>query len=385
MVQVINITQTSMRVTWDTHGSDVAHYNIELYYGPDEYGDPVEGKQIYGISPSARGYNFTGLSAGRLYHVKLYSKNSAQQTIKIERVNFSTLSNNPVPGTPSLSVSVTDRRNLFISGYKGSDTDYIEIYINGTRQWNMYMGSESYFSVTYYGSYSTTYTVMVQGRNSWNTGSSRSTTVTTLSAPPPDPPATPTNFNIYNSGETWASFAWNAVPNATSYSLEIWQGNSLAVPGHYGFNDRTRTVTGLSPGVSYMAKVYANNDGGSGAAVTFWFELGFSRPANFDWTKPKVKGSQYRIQNGRYIDLISYDELIAFRQRINDFRRHKKLAAYSFTPVFRNGDFTDDHYNELNEAIADMAPPTLTPGRRSSGPVDMVGLLNGLRNSLNSI
>src|SRR5690606_6889713 len=123
----------------------------------------------------------------------------------------------PVPGQPSLSVSVSNRSNLSISGVVGSNTDYINIYVGGSRQWRLYVKNSSTYSVTYYGSYNTTYTVEAEATNSYHTAARASRTVTTLGPPPPDPPPAPSGLNMYDSGETWASFAWNSVSSAEKY------------------------------------------------------------------------------------------------------------------------------------------------------------------------
>lgn len=360
-----------------------AYYNLELWQD-DEGPEGTAVFKSYTIPLTARSHTFYNLKPGTHYLVKLYA--NRQKDRAIDRHWTKTLEpSNPTPGTPTLNVSANGNQ-ISISGSKGSNTDYIRIYVDDTRVWNLYVRNSSTYSVTYNGNYSTRYKITAEPTNTWYVGSTVTRYITTGSEPLPDPPPAPTGLNMYDSGETWASFAWNAAPRADKYAMEIFRGNNL-VPGMYDYNifQRTKRFTGLSPGILYTAKLYGWNPGGNGTPAYLDFTLGYSRPSNFSWDITKARGRSYSLGNGRFTNLVSYDEFQSFRQRINDFRRYKGLSSYTFTNVGINTILSAALYNQLHYAINAMNPPTSTPGVKSSGASDVAGLLNGLRNSLNSI
>ncbi|WP_424236306.1 fibronectin type III domain-containing protein [Bhargavaea ginsengi] len=381
------IQQTQFSVVWSSMGESGnivtdSYYNLEVWQ--DDEGP--EGTLIfssYRIPLNDRSRTFTNLIPGTHYLIKLYA--NRQKDRAIDRHWVKTLDpSNPVPGTPTLSLSLRNDRDVYISGTIRSDTTHLEVYVDDVRRWTLYVATSSTYGVTYYGNYNTRYKIHVIPKNSWHTGSTVTRYITTNPEPPPDPPPAPSGFNIYNQGETWASFAWNTTARAEKYAMEIFQGNTL-IKYDYSIYNTVKTFDGLSPGVQYMAKLYGWNTGGNGTPVSFYFTLGYSRPPNFSWVVTKARGRSYNLVNSQYTNLVTYDEFIAFRQRVNDFRRYKKLDTYTFTNIGRNSVLTATLYNQLNTAIGAMSPPTSTPGARSSGASDLPGLLNGLVTSLNSI
>lgn len=356
-------------------------YNLELWQPND-----LVGSNIYRERPSlnTRSWTFTNLVPNTQYEVKLYANRQTDRPVDYLTVRTESPAA-PTPFAPTMTLS-SSGTTVTVSGTAGSYTSYIQLYVNNSYRVTRYALAGESYTYSFSGSYNTTYTVLATPYNSDGVpGSQASRTIITGSEPLPDPPPAPSGLNMYASTETTASFAWNDTPRASKYAMEIWQGNSLAVPGDYNITGTTKTFTGLSPGVSYVVKLYGWNEGGNGAAISYHFSLGYARPNNFGWTITKARGQTYRLENGRFVDLVSYDEFLAFRQRINDFRRYEGKPQYVFTNVARNTVLSYTLYNQLNNSINDMAPPTRPPGERTSGAADVPGLLNGVRNSLNSI
>lgn len=208
---------------------------------------------------------------------------------------------------------------------------------------------------------------------------------TTQSNPPPP---TPTNFRVYDRSATELAFAWNTVSGANRYVLEIYRSSNDALVWD------ARNITGgsiwagpLISGVSYYAKLYANGEGGN-SVPTFLYSIiaGLERPYNWDWYIDKRKGRTYNIFNNSWTNLVSYDEVVAFRTRINAFRTYKGMNTYSFSAISRGSVFTATMYNQMETAIRAMNPPISTHGQQSSGSSQTVdALLNRLMDSLNSI
>lgn len=196
------------------------------------------------------------------------------------------------------------------------------------------------------------------------------------------PPSDPTNFRVYDRDVGAIAFAWNGSSGATGYTLEIYHtATGNFIDGWYNFWGTSLWATGLVNGVTYDAKLYAVNDGGNSSGTWLYgIKAGYARPSNWVWEVTKTRGASYSLVNKNVTNLVTHSEIIAFQSRINEFRLYKNLDVAPFSSRSRGQVFTSTMYNELRSAIIAMSPPT-----QPSTSSNLIDLLNGLRNSLNSI
>lgn len=79
---------------------------------------------------------------------------------------------------------------------------------------------------------------------------------------------------------------------------------------------------------------------------TYLWAPEFERPENFEWTYEKVSGGSFNL---------TADEWNALTARINEFRLYKKLPEYEFSVAEKNKPFTAQMYNQVREAIQEIA------------------------------
>lgn len=380
-------TETTVTANWSSHGTSgnlVSYYFLEVYRGSESSSNLVDSAR--NISSSTRSHTFRGLSSDTNYLIKLWSRNSSNQTIKVERQQIRTQPG--APSRPTLSTSVSGR-TVEIWGYAGSNTSQVRLFTSGMSPSSeiFYTGSNGYYSTTRTGNWNTSYEIHARGER----GSDQSTTVTSyvsIGSPPPEPPDTPTNFRVYDRTSTTLGFAWNTVPRANRYVLEIYRSsNDTLVWDSRNIRGGSVWSGTLTRGVSYYAKLYASGDGGNSRPTYIYsLSVGYERPRDWSWITPKTKGRGYNIRGGYWDDLVTYDELVSFRDRINAFRQYKELSSYSFSSISKGQVFTATMYNQMETAISSMSPPTSTYGQQSSGSSRSIDeLLNRLRDSLNSI
>lgn len=204
--------------------------------------------------------------------------------------------------------------------------------------------------------------------------------------PLPDPPATPTNFRLYDNINNSLALAWNSASGASNYVIEVYHaatGNiqNIYNNANYNITGTSFLADGLVNGVTYDVKLYASNAGGNSIATWLYgVRAGKNRPANFSWVSAKTRGASYSISNKNVTNLITRSEVIALQTRINEFRLYKGLTSTSFPSRTVGEVFTSTVYNQLKNAITAMNPPT-----SPSSSTNLIDLLNGLRDSLNSI
>lgn len=169
------------------------------------------------------------------------------------------------------------------------------------------------------------------------------------------------------------------------YNVEVFRSSESAgnlVFSSYGISSsaRSQSISGLSSGTTYVFKLYSNRQLGDKVVERVTTATGTARPSNFSWTIPKVRGNSYSIVSGKVTNLVSRSEIVAFENRINDFREYKGLSAYTFSSKSVGQSVDTAMYNSWKNAITAMSPPT-----SPSTSTNLIDLLNGLRNSLNSI
>lgn len=379
-----NVTTSSFTVNWTSHGANVSTYNIEIYQGATLI------HNIRDIGAGARSYGFSyGIQSGTTYRIKMFSRTSSNTTINIEEMYVTT--QYVLGSVGSISISNVSQNSFYASWNTATNaTNYsVEVRLGSSTGLLVYYsyGSLTSTGITIGGlSAGSYYHIKVWATRAGSPNGNPSTTgASTASIPLP---STPTNFRVYDGGATYVSVAWNSSSGANRYVVEVYRAsNNVLVWDNRNITGTSVVITGLTNGVTYNIKLYANNGGGNSSPVWLYnVQVGFPRPANWSWTIVKAKGRSYTIVNNRFTNLVSYDEIMRFRTRINEFRVYKNMSQYSFSSISRGTVFTATMYNQMEAAIRAMNPPVSTYGQQSAGSSYTVDeLLNRLRLSLNSI
>lgn len=376
----ISSTQTSITVGASWSSSTSAYY-VQFFVDADDGSRSSSQYSVSNKTNDSRTFTYSsGLSAGKQYkcYVRYFASNGTTVLGTAVVYIYTQSIPIPAPSNPSISTSVSGN-TITIRVTAGDNTDYVDFFsdISPTYE-RVYITSYQSFTRTRTGSSGQSYQFKAQAINDGVTSSIVSSTAYI----PKPTPSTPTGFYSTGQTENTISLSWNSASNADWYSLEWYRSaDGSFVNGSYTIYSTSYTITGLLKGVSYDIKLYSrNSDGTSGSTWIYGVKTKGARPNNFGWSTTKSKGSSYTITNNQFQNLVTYDEVIAFQSRVNEFRDYKNLSSYSFSSKYKGQTITRSMYNEWKSAIDAMSPPTST---YTSGDLDV--LMNRLRDSLNSI
>lgn len=379
-IRITNKTSTSFTVEWDQHFGAVANYNIEVYRGSESSSNLS--RSAYGIGSNIRSYGITGLSPSTYYVVKLYSRNSSGDAIKVE-YSYPTTEAPPLPlpdpiGSISFSNITQTGFNASWTGGYGATHYGVELYegYDSYPTWSNYEYSATSIGVSGRKP-NTRYVLKVYGRNSSGNGQSVSREVYTLQIPAP---STPSFNTIQNSeGSTSVIVYWYASSNTNYYEIECYRVGYMYPVQSYTEYGTSRRFDNLILGESYYFRLRAIGDGGSSSWVqSSTVQLGYARPREFSWTYSKTSGSNFKLTASEWND---------FCKRINDFRRYKnpKLGDVSFSSATDGQDFRAAQFNQARDAISAISPNTSPPAQQSKDGIVYASLLNSIVTSLNSV
>jgi YD repeat-containing protein len=218
---------------------------------------------------------FTGLTSATTYSLQVRARDAAGNIGGPGGVGtFTTLDNVPpnAPGAPGFSLITSSS----VAASWGIATDNVgvtsyEYSINSGSSWTN-IGNATATTISGL-SASTTYTVLVRGRDAaGNAGATNQNSVTTLPPPDTSPPGLPGTPGFSNIQPTLVSVSWGAASDnvgVTSYEYSINGGASWTNVG----NTTSTTISGLSPGTGYNVQVHARDAAGntgsaSSASVT---------------------------------------------------------------------------------------------------------------------
>jgi hypothetical protein len=155
-----------------------------------------------------------------------------------------------------------------------------------------------------------------------------------------DPPANPTNFRVTGKTESSISLKWDAVSDATSYSMYrngsyVWSTNTTPLSTSVTFKNLAMLET-------YTFKLVAANSAGSSSGVTITASTGFSdselirdrTQADVDYAKEQ--GSKIEIRKGAY-NITDLNRVEKVTEYLNE-----RLSAYKLTlTIKKDWAFTD--------------------------------------------
>ena len=170
-----------------------------------------------------------------------------------------------------------------------------------------------------------------------------------------------TGYIVHRS--TTAGGTYTAVSGVLTSSTSSWTNSGLPVNTTYFYKVAVQ-ITSIP---NILSTAY-----GQGKTLTT-----VQRPSFFAWTYPKISGANFYLHHTEWNALLT---------NINEVRAYKGLSTVSFNTASTDQEFSATlHYNPARSAIAAMSPPTPLPASKQRLDDVAASLLNGLRDSLNSI
>lgn len=211
--------------------------------------------------------------------------------------------------------------------------------------------------------------------------------------PPPDPDPSITSLSVTGTGTINATWSVGNASYLRSYdSFRVYMSGANNTTqydmGHY--NSSTRLfANGLSGngsalvvGARYYVWVYAYNSAGKTFGTSASAIFSRPKPDSFNWDVAKTFGGTYNL---------TYSEWDGLLDSINEFRAYKGLVTRTFSRSVETGVISGyvvpsaTSFNAARNAINDMNPSVGVPSAVASGQRITATLINGIRNSLNSV
>lgn len=259
----------SISVSWTsfgTSGNTVKAYNIEVYKGSYLVAS------TYGLSSSARSYNFYNLEYSTYYSVKVY----APMQVGANKVEWAYVTTGapaiPKPSTPT-GFRLLEVGNGYASlawNWQSDNSNWcLEIMHSATNQivWSNYNITSTSMHVSPLSNGVNYYAKLYASNQS---GNSSGTYVYGIvpSAPPPSTPTGLTVSALNDSGQVRAY--WNQASNASSYYVTARLNNEY---GQQVWSTTTTstaiTITGLAEYKQYAITVSATNSSGQSSNYTY--------------------------------------------------------------------------------------------------------------------
>jgi Fibronectin type III domain len=252
-------------VTWvapSNNGAPITSYVVTPYIGATAQ-TPVS------FPSSATSLSVAGLANGTTYTFTVKALNSrgvSLESPKSAPVTVGVPSAPPVanaaPGNATASVSWTAPANngSAITGYK------VTPFIGAVAQSPVLFAGTATSQVVTGLTNGTTYTFAVSAVNARGTGAA-TTTGTVLVGAPTAPPLVTATAGAGQATVTWAAPANNGSA-ITGYTVTPVKAGVAQAPIAYNTSTLTRTITGLTPGASYVFRVTATNARGVGPIAT---------------------------------------------------------------------------------------------------------------------
>ncbi len=238
------ITQTAITLSW-TKSAGATGYKVQ-----------VDSGAVVTLGDVAT-YEFTGLSAGTSYTLKVIASNSGGDSTAAT-VSASTLPNAPAAPT-GLTTSGITQTAITLSWTKSAGATAYKVQVDSGTV--VTLGDVATHTFTGL-SANTQYTLKVIASNSGGDSAAASTSASTLAALP-NAPAAPTGLSTSGITQTAITLSWTKSTGATAYKVQVDSGTVTTLG-----DVATHTFSGLSAGTSYTLKVSASNSGGDSTAAT---------------------------------------------------------------------------------------------------------------------
>jgi len=326
------------------------------------------------------------------YNYRLWQAKS-DNSYSVVPSSFSTFTTGDYPNTPSAPTSGSPPRidgglNISWSSTTGCDKYdlYYENYADIDFVYNI-TGTTYQITGLEYGS---AYDIAIRGvSNGEEPDSDWSSEYSIITAP--KMPSCSKSADTSSITLNFSGFSGNWTRVVVQYSTDLSYGTTVNID----YPSTSTTINSLSSDTEYNFKVsiYYDNGGAiyavdsSGNTDYLYFSKSTTpvRPSNWSWTTTIVQGGDLYSVSGKNLYVMPATEWNAFTTRINDFRHYCDLSDYSFTSISSDSDFTADVFNEVCEAIDDCNPITFVPTDVNAGEDISASLLNGIKDSLNSI
>lgn len=198
--------------------------------------------------------------------------------------------------------------------------------------------------------------------------------------------ATASGLTTYTYSGSKKSDTDNAVPVAYDGTVFTRSGYTLA-----GFDASSAGVTVDTPPKGTFTMYSSSNDASNPTVVhlyAVWEEI-IVRPSNWAWASSVSQGGTVTVsgtgktRNAAYLTAAEWNR---FLDRIVAFLRYRGYTVSSNPAYVTAGtEMLASQVNGAIQMIALMDPPTALPAEVSAGDLITAALINGLKNSLNSI
>jgi hypothetical protein len=219
------------------------------------------------------------------------------------------------------------------------------------------------------------YSFSVTPYNNTGNGSGQTRSFTVLPAP-----NTPTLSGAYNNTTVtltvggMASGQWDGVVVEQRLASNDSLVDSKIVTVNGGYVQWTIPNSSIK-NYYFRAYAYLNVNGTSGYSG-YSNIVAYARPSDWAWATSKISGQPINLTAVEWNN---------FTSRINEFRVYRGLSTYSFTTVSKGMDITASIFNQAVNAINSMSPNPSATSATAKVTVISASILNGIRNSLNSI
>lgn len=201
---------------------------------------------------------------------------------------------------------------------------------------------------------------------------------------PPSPPSTPSGLSLDTPGQGEIYATWFGSSNTDYYTVELTKVSDNSKT-YYTTSANQITITGLPASTQFSVRVKATNDDGESSycsSVSIYTDAPV-RPSNFT-SFSSLTGTSVSI-SGKNVSLVTANTLLAFRNRIDDFRGYKGLGSANISVPVQGNAATASYINLYRTAISEMSPPTALPSAAVQGSKIDPDYFVKLQDSLNSI
>ncbi len=245
-------------LSWNTTAGATS-YNIKYGTAPGNYTSTISGV----TSTSA---SIPSLTNGTTYYFAVTAVNSTGESLNSAEVNAA-------PAAPALPAAPTglvatpgDHQIALAWNSVAGATSYTLSYGLAPGNYTSTLSNISTTGTTLTGlPNGVTYYFVVSANNSAGPGGN--STEINSAAVAPAVPAAPTGLQAIP-GDGQIALTWNAVSGAATYTIQYGTATGIYTATVSGIAGTTKTITGLTDGVTYYFVVSASNDGGQGGNST---------------------------------------------------------------------------------------------------------------------
>lgn len=378
-------TTTNGRLYVSWYGAtNATSYGVEVYWN----GSFITSQSVTGTSA-----DFSGLTIGRTYEVKVFGRRSGESNGGAGYSNYVYLGDvesypvGYVQSVTAIAHSSIEGR-LTIAWWSATNATHygVEVKYNGSIQDyepNVYSNEITFTGIPV----GRTYTIKVYGKRA---GESNGTANESTAVYMPDRTKPTISFGGM-SGLGSLQLSWSAYDSGSGlrdnsrFRLYVGtrDGGSGTLSGSTYTNSTSHSWTTDANGYGLVANSYYwvgvrayDRDNNESDLLSRQIQYRITRPSNWSWFTSKIQGQSMNL---------TASEWNSFTQRINLFRVYSGYSNYSFTTAVRGGVITASIINEAILAMNIIPKGISSPAQVSRGGSVTASFFNALTTSLNSV